>query len=110
MTQALKWRRTALTQADGSPVPDDWTLVDARGQAVGRIYKMTGGPQDGHSFWTVLVDEQARPCNGGTGSCPTGPEAKAAVEARIPRTRLDELKAVAEGLDKAIQRAPQRKE
>ncbi len=81
MTQNLKWRRTALTRADGSPVADDWTLVDERGQPVGRIYKMTGGPKDGHWFWTVLIDAQGRPWNGGTGDCPAGREAKEAVEA-----------------------------
>ncbi len=83
MTHALKWRRTTLSGADGALVSDDWSLVDEHGQAVGRIYKMTGGPQDGHWFWTVLVDEQGRPWNGGTGSCLSGPEAKAAVEARL---------------------------
>ncbi len=36
----LKWKRTALTQADGSPVADDWTLANDRGQLVGRIYRM----------------------------------------------------------------------
>ncbi len=85
MTQALKWRRTNLTGADGAPVPDDWSLVDDRGQPVGRIYRMTGGPKDGHWVWTVLVDEQGRPWNGGTGSCSTGREAKEAVEARLAR-------------------------
>ncbi len=69
--------------ADGSPVADDWTLADERGQPIGRIYRMTGGPKDGHWFWTVLIDDQGRPWNGGTGDCPTGREAKAAVEARV---------------------------
>ncbi len=70
MTQALKWKRTALTRADGSPVPDDWVLANERGQPVGRIYKMTGGPKDGHWFWTVLVDAQGRPDIGRPGARP----------------------------------------
>ncbi len=45
MTLAFKGRRTALSRADGSPVPDDWVLADERGQPVGRIYLMTGGPE-----------------------------------------------------------------
>ncbi len=79
----LKWRRTALTRADGSPGADDWTLVNDQGQLVGRIYRMAGGPTDGQWFWTVLIDAHGRPWNGGTGHCPTGREAKEAVEARV---------------------------
>jgi hypothetical protein len=81
MTPVLKWRRTPLTRADGSPVPDDWTLADERGQPVGRIYLTTVGPKDGQWLWTVLIDAQGRPWNGGTGYCATGREAKEAVEA-----------------------------
>ncbi len=62
-------------------MPDDWSLADERGQPVGRIYKMAGGPKDGHWFWTALIDAQGRPWNGGTGYYPTGREAKEAVEA-----------------------------
>jgi hypothetical protein len=88
MARLRKWRRTALTLYDGRPVPDDWTLVDAADQALGRIYKTTGGPLDGHWFWTVLVNAQGWPWNAGTGYCPTGREAKAAVEARVlPKER-----------------------
>ncbi len=83
MMQNLKSRHTALTGAGGAPVPDDWSLVEERGQPVGRIYRMAGGPRDGGGFWSVMVDEQGRPWHGGTGSCPTGSEAKAAVEARV---------------------------
>ncbi len=64
-------------------MPDDWSLVDERGQPLGRIYRITGGPKDGHWFWTVLVDAQGRPWNAGTGYCPTGREAKEAVEALV---------------------------
>ncbi len=68
---------------------DDWSLVDERGQPIGRIYRMTGGPKDGHWFWCVLIDAEGRPWNGGTGDCLTGREAKAAVEARVaPSGRL----------------------
>ncbi len=63
--------------------PDDWVLTDERGQPVGRIYKMTGGPKDGQWFWTVLIDAHGRPWNGGTGYCATGREVKEAVEARL---------------------------
>ncbi len=66
-------------------MPDDWSLIDARGQPIGRIYRMTGGPTDGQWFWTVLVDAQGRPWNGRTGCCPTGREAKQAVEGRVPK-------------------------
>ncbi len=46
MTSTRNWRRTRLTRADGSPIPDDWTLEDDTGQPLGRIYFETGGPQD----------------------------------------------------------------
>lgn len=82
--KGLKWRRTALTGADGAPVPDDWAFVDERGQPVGRIYLTTGGPRDRQWFWCVLIDAQGRPWNGGTGYCPTGREAKQAVEKLTP--------------------------
>ena len=75
-----RWRRTALTRADGSPVPDDWSLVDEQLGPMARIYRITGGPQDGQWFWTVLVDAQGRPWNSGTGNVSSGAEAKAAVE------------------------------
>jgi hypothetical protein len=75
-----KWRRTALTRADGSPVPDDWSLVDERLGGIARIYRVNGGPGDGQWFWAVQVDAQGRPWNAGTGYCETGAEAKQAVE------------------------------
>lgn len=75
-----RWCRTALTRADGAPVEDDWSLVDERLGPIARIYRVVGGPQDGTWFWTVLVDAQGRPFNAGSGSVPTGAEAKAAVE------------------------------
>lgn len=87
MTQR-KWRRTALTGANGLPVPDDWSLVDERLGPVARIYRIRGGPRDGHWFWTVLVNAEGCPFNAGTGNAPTGADAKAAVEAlmaRLPR-------------------------
>jgi len=45
-----RWRKTRLTLADSSPIPDDWTLEDEAGQPLGRIYAETGGPQDGRWF------------------------------------------------------------
>jgi hypothetical protein len=43
MATTRNWRRTRLTRADGSPIPDDWTLEDDTGQPLGRIYAETGG-------------------------------------------------------------------
>lgn len=80
-----RWRRTALTRADGRPVPDDWSLVDEQLGPVARIYKETGGPRDGQWFWTVLVDGLGRPWNGGTGHCATGAEAKTECDKRLSR-------------------------
>jgi hypothetical protein len=79
------WRRTRLTRADGSPIPDDWTLEDDSGQPLGRIYAETGGPQNGGWFWAVLVALDGTPFNGGTGHTETGREAREAVEARVPK-------------------------
>jgi hypothetical protein len=78
------WRRTRLTRADGSPIPDDWTLEDDAGQPLGRIYAETGGPRGGRWFWAVLVAPDGTPFNGGTGHTETGREAREAVEALIP--------------------------
>jgi len=78
-----KWRRTGLTRADGQLALDDWSLVDDNGRALARIYKTAGGPRDSQWFWSVLVDAEGRPFNGGTGYEPTGAEAKAACEARL---------------------------
>jgi hypothetical protein len=77
------WRRTRLTQADGSLIPDDWTLEDDTGQPLGRIFFETGGPQGGRWFWAVLVAQDGTPFNGGTGHAATGREAREAVEARV---------------------------
>ena len=32
MTITRYWRRTRLTLANGSPIPDDWTLIPWRGK------------------------------------------------------------------------------
>ena len=61
MTITRNWRRTRLTRADGSQVPDDWTLEDETGQPLGRIYVETGGPQGGRWFWAVQVARQNEP-------------------------------------------------
>ncbi len=37
---------------------DDWCLELPNGDAVARIYKVRGGPRDGHSFWAVQIDER----------------------------------------------------
>jgi hypothetical protein len=84
MTITRYWRRTRLTRADGSPIPDDWTLEDETGQPLGRIYAETGGPQGGRWFWAVLVAPDGTPFNGGTGHAASGKEAREAVEARVP--------------------------
>jgi len=78
------WRRTRLTRADGSPIPDDWTLEDHTGQPLGPIYAETGGPQGGRWFWVVQVAQDGTPFNGGTGHAASGKEAREAVEARVP--------------------------
>lgn len=76
----LKWRRTALTRADGSLLRDDWSLVSEQLGPVARIYKANGGPRDGAWFWAVQIDAQGRPWNSGTGYCASGKEAKECVE------------------------------
>lgn len=75
-----RWRRTALIGANGLPVPDDWCLEDEQLGPVARIYRIRGGPRDGHWFWCVQVDANGRPFNGGSGSVPSGREAREAVE------------------------------
>ncbi len=73
------------THGDGLRVVDDWCLELPNCDAVGRIYKVRGGPCDGHWFWAVQIDEHFWPWNGGSGCCETGREAKEAVEARVPK-------------------------
>ncbi len=86
MTMGYRWRRTRLTAADGrSVVTDDRSLELPNGDAVARIYKVRGGPRDGHWFWAVQIDEHFRPWNGGTGYCETGREAKQICEAMAAR-------------------------
>jgi hypothetical protein len=85
MATPRNWRRTRLTRADGSPIPDDWTLEDENGQPLGRIYAETGGPQGGRWFWAVLVAPDGTAFNGGTGHAASGKEARKAVEARVPK-------------------------
>ncbi len=80
-----RWRRTDLIVASGGPVEDDYCLLDAAGQPVARIYKVRGGPYDGHWFYALQADEQGRPWNAGTGYCATGREAKEICEAMAAR-------------------------
>ncbi len=83
-----RWRRADLIAANGRPVDDDYCLLDDAGQAVARIYKVRGGPYDGHWFYALQVDEQGRPWNAGTGYCATGREAKQICEAMAARLVL----------------------
>jgi hypothetical protein len=78
-----KWRRTDLRGADGHHVRDDWCLIDEKLGPIARIYRLTGGPQDGQWFWAVQIDAHGRPWNSGSGSEAIGAEAKAAVEAIV---------------------------
>jgi hypothetical protein len=81
-----KWRRTAFEDRSGNVeiAPDDWTLFGPSGKAVGRLYKVRGGPQDGHWYWSVLFRPDGTVGSGGTGFAATGSEAREACEARIP--------------------------
>jgi len=68
----IKWRRTNLA-------PDDWTLLDASGEPLARLYIVSGGPQDGRGYWSVLFRRD--------GFAVTGREAREACEGRMPETR-----------------------
>jgi hypothetical protein len=50
------WRRTAIANASGGVevAQDDWTLLRPSGEPLARLYKVTGGPQSGRWYWTVL--------------------------------------------------------
>ena len=50
------WHRTAFKSIKGEVevAQDDWTLVNPAGEALARLYKVSGGPQDGRWYWTVL--------------------------------------------------------
>lgn len=63
---------------------DDWSLMDDNGQPLARIYRQSGGPQNGRWSWFVLIDAEGRPFNGGRGMVGTGREAREAVEAIVP--------------------------
>ena len=82
-----KWRRTSFEDTAGNVeiAPDDWTLFDPSGEPLVRLYKVTGGPQDGRWYWTVLVRPDGSQGSGGTGFVDTGREAREACEARVPR-------------------------
>jgi hypothetical protein len=84
MPSTTKWRRTAFEDTAGNVeiAPDDWTLLDPSGMALARLYKVSGGPQDGRWYWTVLVRTDGSAESGGTGFVATGREAREAREAR----------------------------
>ena len=42
MARPRNWRRTRLTRADGSPIPDDWTLEDENGQPLALQLRFRG--------------------------------------------------------------------
>ncbi len=80
------WRRTSFRRLDGSvdSAPDDWTLLDGEGRPLARIYRYLYGPKAGCWSWFVQVAPDGTPFNGGTGTAPTGKEAREACEARVP--------------------------
>jgi hypothetical protein len=69
----IKWRRTNLA-------PDDWTLLDPSGEPLARLYNVSGGPQDGRWYWSVLFRRDGGVGNGGNGFAVTGREAREACE------------------------------
>lgn len=80
------WRRTSFKRLDGSveAAPDDWTLCDAEGRPLARIYHYAFGPQAGRWSWFVLVAPDGIPANGGTGTAATGREAREMCERLVP--------------------------
>ncbi len=56
--------------------------MDARGQCIGRVCRVRGGPNDGWRVWFIQVDERAEPDSDGSGYAETEREGKEAVEAR----------------------------
>ncbi len=85
------WRRTVFTSINGNDeiAPDDWTLLDLSDKPLARLYKVTGGPQDGRWYWSVLFMRDGSVGNGGNGFTATGREAREACEARMPETTRD---------------------
>jgi hypothetical protein len=75
-----RWRSTALTRADGSPVAVWSTSSSAPSPPIARIYRITDRPQDGQWSWSVLIDAQGRPWNSASENAPSGAEAVAIVE------------------------------
>ncbi len=86
MSARRNWRRTAFRRLDGSMefAADDWTLYDASGNPLARIYRYLYGPIAGRWSWFVMVAPDGTPFNGGTGTAATGREAREACEALIP--------------------------
>jgi hypothetical protein len=85
------WRRTAFTSINGEVevAPDDWTLLNPDGEPLARLYKVSGGPQDGRWYWTVLFRPDGSVGGGGNGIAESGRAAREACEARIPKTMRD---------------------
>jgi hypothetical protein len=63
------WRRTAFRSASGGVevAQDDWTLLRPSGEPLARLYKVTGGPQSGRWYSTVLFRPDGSVGSGGTG-------------------------------------------
>jgi hypothetical protein len=66
------WRRTAFRSASGGVevAQDDWTLLRPSGEPLARLYlarlyKVTGGPQSGRWYWTVLFRPDGSVGSGG---------------------------------------------
>jgi hypothetical protein len=68
------WRRTAFRSASGDVevAQDDWTLLRPSGEPLARLYKVTGGPQSGRWYWTVLFRPDGSVGSGGTGFAESG--------------------------------------
>lgn len=76
-----RWKRTVIA---GQAIADDWCLHASEARSVARIYRETGGQNDGKWFWTVQVGADGRPFNGGAGYAATGTEARRLCEEKVP--------------------------
>jgi hypothetical protein len=79
----IKWRRTNLA-------PDDWTLLDPSGEPRARLYNVSGGPQDGRWYWSVLFRRDGGVGNGGNGFAVTTGGARSLRGAHAGNEVIDE--------------------